>query len=172
MCLPKWLEEFAKHQMNDWDQSKFGENPLCSKEYEDKYVEVQPRTGENSFENSWMKFKEIVGENKEASSAEAGKSKAQTQAEEKSKSVSQKPLLCVDDPLNSMPPDSLHTFEGVVNHLTEDVMSLLPEVELDADPLNASVGLQSIKESSNQILKQIQKAKTYKEACKYHTVLP
>ena len=171
VCLPKWLEEFAKHQMNDWDQSKFGENPLCSKEYEDKYVEAQPRTGENSFENSWMKFKEIVGENKEASSAEAGKSQAQTQAEEKSKSVSQKPLLCVDDPLNSMPPDSLHTFEGVVNHLTEDVMSLLPKVELDADPLNASVGLQSIKESSNQILKQIQKAKTYKEACKYHTVL-
>ena len=128
--LPMWLKHHAQKKMSDWDEAKFGKNPLLSEKWDNFQEDACPRTGDNSLSKDWEKFYQGVGPNKEASSSESAKSVLQTQTEVESHSVSKKPLQNhIEHPEELFYTEPLHIFQGAVNHLIKDTCKLLRDAE-------------------------------------------
>lgn len=129
--IPRWLYDYALNSMsNSWDEEKFGRNPILNM----NVAEPELRCGKYSHAESVKKYERLCGKNVEVSQA-TSKSVAQLDAEEESKSVTKPPLRSLKNPLLQAPPDSLHLFEGIFNHLIEDAVNKLKAAETDpADP--------------------------------------
>jgi hypothetical protein len=116
---PRCTWQLSQNKMPMWAFKEFAHLGVT----EDMCIDFPLREGELSYDNSYGHVKAALGENKEYTATEDSIPKA---LKEKAKSVIYKPLRTND--LDHYHGDSLHLFEGLVTHMTEDTHRMIQNI--------------------------------------------
>ena len=188
---PTFVKDIALNKMSDWDEKKWGKNPLLDANYKD-YARRKDRY---HIHRSWKTFYESIGRHSEFSDAVKKSTMGKTSAD-MSYSIEAEPLIGETKNMHHMPADPLHNTEGTVpaslnmiflilslqtytdflhfyycnkgtvNHLNKAAITLIKAIAADDDGSWAqrTINIDKIKKRVNDLIALIKNDDTYKKA--------
>ena len=161
--IPCWMEEYCDKLLYKWEDEWGDDSAKQAQRELLKYNDYDRREGRLSLHNTFAEYQKNTGGHGEFTNSQ-GESINENRSKMEAYSTTSPALFSFTNLLTSCPPDAMHVFEGLVNHLNKDSMILLRRINTNMGQDLERFDVASISEQiaeADELVKDLQKNKDY-----------